>query len=162
MSLTPTASLYYGFVGGCVSAAAAAGAAYQGRESIKGVEPDKVFQTAMHMLCKDEAVRKFIGYKIRGGEVKAYSSRGGSYTVRKGSMKWIRSQVEMTFNIKGTVGEGVATAVVSKTFWGQEVHFLSVLVLNDHFTYIPILGDELMLESSEQLKNFVSYQNRKP
>ena len=58
MSLTPGASLYYGFMGGCVSSAAGAAAMYLGSQAAKGAEPDRVHRIAMSMAVAGLASRE--------------------------------------------------------------------------------------------------------
>lgn len=167
MTLTPTASLYYGFIGGSLSAALAAGAGILLLQSSRGIDHERLWRRAISELSKNDKVKRNVGFRIRAGDMKAYlTTQRGGLLVHKGSLSWAKSRCEMIFPIEGygdhLYTEGFVTVVVSKKFGlYDKIEFLSVTLLDDKSTNIIVKGDESMVSLRDPLNKFIANHNRK-
>jgi len=168
LTLTPTASLYYGFLGGSASAGIAAATGVFIFQSTRGINNDRLWRRAILELSRNDRVKSKVGYRLKAGSVKAYSTtQAGGLRFRPGNggLKWEPNVVQMTFSVEGSgdhlYSEGLVVVVASKAFGlYDKIDFLSVTLLDEDATHIIVKGDESQVEIKDSVAKFVAFQNR--
>ncbi len=112
MSLTPAASLYYGFVSGVFTAGTAGGMAWYAERSFH-ISPDRAVVKAVHSINKNPVIVNALG-KVKAGTVKSYTSKHGGFSIKatNASMFWDSPQIQIMFPVTGSKNNQQAMACV--------------------------------------------------
>lgn len=115
MTLTPMSSLYYGFVGGCITAAAGS-SAFMTSGRLTSVHPDAAYHAAIKLLDADKAVSAVLGRRTTSSSqaIKAFRHTSGGLSVRDGRPTWVLPSLEMTVRVGGDKSDALAVMRVSR------------------------------------------------
>ena len=112
MSLTPAASLYYGFMAGAASAATAAGFGYLG-ERWSRLNPDRALAAAMKVIRANPKVADILGEGLTSGKMRSYNIQRGGISFKESFPKLYRPEIQLTFVLKGLKGSANVLVVYS-------------------------------------------------
>jgi hypothetical protein len=151
MSLTPAVSLYYGFIGGALSTAAAAGISYTGIRAIH-IHPNEVFWPSWNVVSSNAQVKDLLGNILKvSSDLRAYKSIKGGLTVQNKSISWVNPECILVYNIIGDRGieEGMVTVKGTKRNNKIDIDFIGVDVgFKDR---IVVVGNESEFLTNEQV-----------
>ena len=134
-SLTPAASLYYGFLTGVITAGTGA-SAISSVYKVVNMNVDTAWRSAFYIINNDKKVLDLIGKsKLYGSDmIKAYKVYAGGPTVVNNMPTWVYPKAEMLVKLTGEKGNALASMkIIRKTIRGREQ--LEYLCL-----HIPIAG----------------------
>lgn len=114
LSLTHVESLYYGFLGGCISTGALA-AAYQLGYYATFMHPESVVRHALNIIKDKQDIIDRLQGPLRPVDVRVFNSTIGRWVIHKGSLTWKRPIVNTTFAIRGGKGDAIVIAQASRS-----------------------------------------------
>ena len=125
LSLTPASSMYYGFIGGAMTAGTTAGLAWYGERSFQ-ISADRAVAKAMKVINQNETVVAYIG-KSRPASIKSFSSKYGGFAVNatKARLSWESPQIQVQFVLEGSKmgdrsGGGGGQQAIASVVYGKK------------------------------------------
>lgn len=128
LGLTPAASLYYGFLGGLVTAASGAMVVWWGDQTFR-VAPERAVTYSLELLNKSKKVTDLMGgYVITNNVVRSYSIVHSQIGFKGILPRWISPYVEIVYTVKSknSEDEAVVTCVYGKKGTGEVVDYLAI------------------------------------
>lgn len=128
LGLTPAASLYYGFMGGLVTAASGAMVVWWGDQTFR-VAPERAVTYSLELLNKSSKVTELMGgYVITNNVVRSYSIVHSQIGFKGILPRWISPYVEVVYTVKSknAEAEAVVTCVYGKKGTSEVVDYLAI------------------------------------
>lgn len=128
LGLTPAASLYYGFIGGLVTAASGAMVVWWGDQTFR-VAPERAVTYSLELLNKSKKVNDLMGgYVITNNVVRSYSIVHSQIGFKGILPRWISPYVEVAYTVKSknSDDEAVVTCVYGKKGTSEVVDYLAI------------------------------------
>lgn len=115
MTLTPMTSLYYGFVGGFITAAAGS-SVFMTSARLTHIHPDAAWHAALKVIDNDKSAGAVIGRRTGSSSaaVKAYKHTRGGLTVLNGRPAWVKPTVDLLVRVSGEKSDVLASVRVSR------------------------------------------------
>eukprot|EP01038_Epipyxis_sp_PR26KG_P015189 gene15189-20460_t len=101
-------SMYYGYMGGIITAGTAAGMIYYATQTFY-IHPDNTVYQSLNALSKDPNVTERFGKKLNANKIRAYHIDYGSI--------WKTPQIQLIYVIQGFKGSEGLVSVVCKKNW---------------------------------------------
>jgi len=160
MGLTPTASLYYGFMGGTITSSlifSSLGIAMNART----ISHERIQTLAMKVLSQNADVIRSMG-KITATPFKTFTSSVGTIGIKNGYPAWIEPRIDMVLNIRGNnknKNDAVVCVSAVKNGWSEKILYLSVHLLDSNKDITMIT--EIPWTMNNIFGEYVSLQNQK-
>lgn len=156
LELTPAASLYYGFMGGIITAASSAMVIWWGDQTFR-VAPERAVQYSLELLNKSKAVTDVLGSGAQlNSVVRSYSIVHSQIGFKGVAPKWISPFVEVAYTVKAKNSdkEAIVTCVYGKKGIDEVVDYLAIepISAQDSNKKVVIMGKEALFTIQSQLK----------
>jgi hypothetical protein len=180
LNITLTDAVWFGVFSGCGMTTLVAGSALAYYRTFESVRPEPVYNKAMELIKKDNAVISALGpftlsslasglfraYKLDGGDwglgpgARGFSVPTGMGPDKKLVYRWPR--IQMNFQLYGTKHQGMCTVEAINKKGSIKLNLVAVDVLTDDNISEPILvyGEETRLYIRDQLSGFVSFKHK--
>ena len=125
MTLTPATSLYYGFIGGAITAGSGTSMFVAARKLIY-IHPETAWHAANDIINGDRIVTEILGVRTKSGSdvIKAYKHYAGGLTVRNNRPTWVNPSVDLLVKIDGEKCDALACIKISMKNMKEEVDYL--------------------------------------
>lgn len=150
MTLTPYASLYYGFMGGMITAGVGSSVVVNSVR-FTHIHPDTAWAAALAALNENKALQTTIGVRTQYNSelIKGYRHFVGGLTIRNNRPYWASPKVEMLVKLRGEHGEVLVATRVARRQMKEQVDYLSLHFSEKHaknkyqtVTDMVIVGDK--------------------
>lgn len=157
LALTPAGSLYYGFIGGCISSGFLGLMIGMGIESQR-LDPDLALRYARSLTLKHGVVKQLLGNNLKVNELKLYKTTHGGLGVRNGVPQWVSPEVNLVFHVNGSLGEGIVRANCVRKNFNVIVTYLSFdhIDSNKGISTLLLLGQESDWKLNDATKELIS------
>lgn len=127
LGLTPATSLYYGFIGGLLTAGSSAAVVWWGDQTFR-VAPERAVQYSLETLNKSPNVTTLMGGTVQSNSaVRSYSVINSQIGFKNMVPVWISPYVEIAYTVKGkTNKEAVVTCVYGKKGTKEVIDYLAI------------------------------------
>jgi len=186
MSMTPWDMGQYGFMAGFCTAGIVGTGSYWLSRSRK-ISADAVYRSTLKVLNNSAEVGQKLGGGLGGAVIseglRAYKIDGGSYSIVGGGLKvtrtpmlpskgplfkmsdrvclpfqWVPHRIEMIFDVKGEMYDGLAIVEASQATDGPKTSFIAVDVMNSKGDKILVQGDPDRLKAETEIRKLVTYK----
>lgn len=131
LGLTPAGSLYYGFVGGLLTAASSAAVIYIGERSFR-IHPDHAVNLCLPILNKNKMILELFGSHVTlASTAKTYSLQQSTIGLVNNIPTWINPNIQLVFTVRGKRKDvdGIVTVVYRKAGLAEHIDYLAVDVI---------------------------------
>lgn len=153
LGLTPATSLYYGFIGGLLTAGSSAAVVWWGDQTFR-VAPERAVQYSLEILNKSPSVATLMsGAVYSNSVVRSYSVVNSQIGFKNMIPKWISPYVEIAYTVKGkTNKEAVVTCVYGKKGTKEVIDYLAIEPTDETSNKVVVVKKDALFTISASLK----------